>query len=51
MSSVERRIIVEIYHDGSFGCPELDLMGYTTLLELFWDIMVKEKVREKNEKM
>lgn len=28
MSSVERRIIIEEYVSGGWGCPQLDLIGY-----------------------
>lgn len=42
MSSVEFRI--EVYHhdsdnvkDWSCGCPELNLMGFTDIKELFWE--------------
>lgn len=48
MGSVEFRI--EIYHhnsdnpsDWSFGCPELDLMGYNNLEELYWRCVCKKK--------
>lgn len=57
MSSVEFRI--EVYHhnsnsvsDWSYGCPELDLMGYTGLDELFWDCVEKSrKMRIKKAKV
>lgn len=47
---------IEIYDDGngeySFGCPDLDLMGYGDMDELFDDIIdklfVKEGEGEKN---
>jgi hypothetical protein len=51
MSSVEFRL--EVYHhnsdtvsDWSYGCPELGLMGYIDLDELFWDC-VKAKRSQK----
>lgn len=54
MSSVEERI--EIYHhdsdrkeDWSYGCPNLDLMGYSDVNELIKDIeeLKKQKGEEK----
>jgi len=50
MSSVEFRM--EVYHhdsdnpkDWSFGCPELGLMGYNYLGDLYEDCLIANKKR------
>ena len=43
MSSVKRRITVEEYEGGGYGCPDLNLMGYTDLFDLLLDIYYSYK--------
>lgn len=41
MESIKRTITIEEYTDGTFGCPELNLVGYSEPMELMEDIKSK----------